>query len=290
MLPEPPDPLDRGLLTGNPDDLARRTVRAWTLFAELLPEVDLDGPSRSSHRSAREIVIGLGTWPTSRGIPELLADARAGATRTEPFTAESRRLAIEHAGATDEEIVQSVRDSLTQTQAWLELPGALETDGKLPTPSPLGPLPMGTVLHSAVFQLALSARDLIPAGAPEVPELDDLGLAALLDATGAVAGRLSLTSQAVAVTERFSVASRVAAGGWQTQFDSGLESPAIHAPAELLLDLAGGRVAFGAMSRQLRFTDARGFLALAPVVDELPDLPGGPILKRLARFARFLSR
>ena len=33
----------------------------------------------------------------------------------------------------------------------------------------------------------------------------------------------------------------------------------------------------------------RGLLALAPIVDEIPELPGGPLLRRTARFARLMA-
>lgn len=281
-------PQPKGLLTSDPEALARRTIRAWELFSEVAATVDLTSGTRSRQRSAREMVIGLGTWPDSRGIPELLADAHAGATATEPMKDASRRLAAAHAGASDDEVRDSVIASLEQTREWL-LTGDLEHNGLLTTPSPLGPLPMGTVVHAAAYQLAVTARDLLPAGADPQPELDEIGLAALIDATGAVAARTGLVAAAVAVGRRVTVGTQIFDGGWTTAFADDERHPAVIAPEELLLDLAGGRADFGAATRQLRFRDPRQLLALSPIVDEIPELPGGPLLRRTARFARLMA-
>ena len=281
-------PQPKGLLTSQPEELARRTVRAWQLFAEVVGAVDLDGTTRSSHRSAREMVIGLGTWPDSRGIPDLLADAHAGLTTTEPMKEASRRLWAAHRGAADDEVRNSVVASLDQTRAWLDS-GDLVTDGLLATPSPLGPLPMGTVVHAAAYQLAVTARDLMPAGAPAQPELDEIGLAALMDATGAVAARSGLVASAAAVGRRVSVSTTIIDGGWTLAMADDEALPAVIGPEELLLDLAGGRADFAALTRQVRFRDPRRLLALSPIVDEMPELPGGPLLRRTARFARLMS-
>lgn len=280
----------RGFLTSEPDALARRTVRAWELFADVVAAVDLDGPTRSTRRGARAMVTSLGTWPDSRGIPEILADAHAGRTTTEPYREASQRLAESHAAATDDEVRDSVAASLRQTGAWLAS-GDLTHSGLLTTPSPLGPLPMGTVVHAAAYQLAVTARDLIPAGALPQPELDEIGLIALLDAAGAVAARIGLVARAAAVGHRVAVSVDVLDGGWLSRHGDEETYPGVIAAEEVLVDLACGRADFAALPRQIKLRDPRGLLALSPVVDALPDLPGGPLLRRTARFARvFRSR
>ncbi len=281
-------PQPKGLLTEAPHELAQRTIRAWEIFAEVAATVDLAGRTRSRQRMARELVIALGTWPDSRGIPGLLADAHSGATSTESMKASARRLAEAHADATDDEVRASIVGSLQQTRDWL-MSGDLEHNGLLPTPSPLGVLPMGTVVHAAAYQLAVTARDLMPAGAQPQPTLDEIGLASLIDATGAVAARSGLVASAVAVGRRATVGTEVFDGGWTTAFRDNEEHPAVLAPEEVLLDLAGGRADFAAATRQLRFRNPRGLLALAPIVDEIPELPGGPLLRRTARFARLMA-
>lgn len=288
----PGQDLDRhppsGLLTSDPENLADRAIRAWTLFAETVAEVDLDGRTRSRSRRAREMVTALGTWPDSRGIPELLADGRAGATSTEPMKQAARRLAKAHADASDDEVRASIDASLQQTAEWLR-GGGLHTEGLLGTPSPLGVLPMGTVVHAATYQLAVTARDLIPAGAPIQPELDEIGMVALIDAAGAVAARTGLDVGAVAVGQRSTATIDVADNAWTTTFVDDERHPAVIAPEEVLLDMAGGRADLAAATRQLRFRDPRGLLALAPIVDDIPELPGGPLLRRAARVVRLLG-
>jgi len=281
-------PQPKGMLTEAPAVLAQRTISAWETFAEVVAAIDLSGRTRSRDRDARALVTALGTWPDSRGIPELLADAHAGATSTEPMRASARRLAESHAEATDDEVRASIAASVQQTRDWL-LSGDLEHNGLLPTPSPLGVLPMGTVVHAAAYQLAVTARDLIPAGAPPQPSLDEIGLGSLIDATGAVAARSGLVAAAVAVGSRTTAGTEVFDGGWTTTFADNDDHPAVLAPEEVLLDLAGGRADFAAATRQLRFRNPRGLLALAPIVDEIPELPGGPLLRRTARFARLMS-
>jgi hypothetical protein len=282
-LPQP-----KGLLSSQPAEIIRRTERAWQILADIAQAVDLDASTRSKERTAREMLIGLGTWPDSRGIPDLVADAHAGATTTEPMRDAARRLAAAHRDASDGEVRDSIVASLEQTAAWLHSDDLHHT-GLLATPSPLGPLPMGTVVHAATYQIAVTARDLTPAGAEPQPELDEIGLAALIDATGAVAARSGLVAAAVAIGRRATVGTEVFEGGWTTTFADNEEHPAVLAPEEVLLDLAGGRADFAAATRQLRFRNARGLLALAPIVDEIPEVPGGPLLRRTARFARLMS-
>jgi len=279
----------KGLLTGEPGELVRRTVRAWEIFADIAATVDLDGPTRSRRRTARQMIIGVGTWHDSRGIAQLAADAHAGATTTESMRSSAERLVRSHQDESDEEVLSCVRRSLEVTRDWLTSDD-LHLTGLLTTPSPLGPAPMGTVVHAAAYHLAVTARDLVPAGAPLSPELDELGIVALIDATGAVAARTGLTARACAVGRRTEVSCSISDGGWTMALSEEPDFPAVIAPEELLVDLAGGRADFAAITRQLRFRDARGMLALAPVVDAIPELPGGPLLKRVAAFSRFLVR
>ena len=278
-----------GLLSEDPAELRRRVISAWSTIVDVVGEVDLHLPGRSARRTVREEVIAIGSWPDSRGVAELRRDAEDAATSTEPMRDAADRLAASHAGASDDEVRASVRRALDETADWLDGPDFAEY-APLPVPSPLGVLPMGTVVHSAVFQLAVTARDLMPAGAAPRPELDDLGLVALMDSTGAVGARIELTARASAVTERVTVGTAIDPAGWDTTVGAGPgDGPAAVAPAEVLIDLAAGRIELGSLTRSLRFRQTRGLLALSPVVDELPDLPAAPLLRQVARWARFLA-
>ena len=288
-VPGSPDAPTKGFLSTEPDELARRTIRGWELFLDAVEGVDLNGPSRSRKRGAREMVVGLGTWPDSRGIPDIVADARAGRPTTEPFADASKRLFAAHRAATDAQVLGSIVESLVQTRQWFEQ-GVLESDGDLLTPSALGPLPVGTVLHMALYQLAITVRDLAPAGAPGRPELDALGLAALLDSSAAVAARIGLTASAAAIGDQVAVSIDIANNGWISTRADNPAFPGVFGPEGVMLDLAAGRADLKAMLRRLRFRNPRGMLALAPVVDDVPDLPGGPLLRQIARWARVLGR
>lgn len=280
---------DAGLLSADPADLKERVISAWQIMVDVVDEVDLDRPGRSSRRSTREEVIAIGSWSDSRGIADLERDADSGATETEPMREAADRLAASHAGASDEEVRDSVRQALAETAEWLEGPG-FDDYGRRPVPSPLGILPMGTVVHSAVFQLAVTARDLMPAGATPRPELTDLGLVALMDSTGAVGARIDLQARAAAVTERVTVGTAIEPQRWRTIVGDNVgDGPAALAPAEVLVDLAAGRIELGALTRSLRFRQTRGLLALSPVVDELPDLPAAPLLRQVSRWARLFA-
>lgn len=272
-----------GFLTSEPDELARRVTRAWEIFAEVAAEVDLAGRTRSTKRTPRDMVIGLGSWPDSRGITELVADARAGLTETEPFAAAERRLALAHRDASDDEVRESIAASVEETREWLE-GGVLRSDGHLLTPSALGPLPVGTVMHAAAYQLAITARDLLPAGAAPRPELDELGLAALLDSSAAVAARIGLVASASAVGDRAAVSIHVRDGGWTSVHEDVPTYPGVLGPEELMLDLSQGRADLSTMLRRLRFRNPRGLLALSPVIEDVPDLPGGALLRQVARW------
>jgi hypothetical protein len=280
-------PRDLGLFTGDPDLLVSSIERAWSTLIEVLDEVDLAGPSRAK-RPTRDVIIGIGRWPDSRGIPEMLADARSGRTDEEPFMPAAQRLAQAHAAASDEAIRAAVRDSADEAVQWVRSPG-FTADGHLPTPSPLGVLPMATAVHAAVYELSMIARDLVVGGAGPRPDLDDLGLVALFDATGGVAARLRLRAAAAAVAERTSVATDIDEAGWRISVPADRDSPAVVGPVGVLLDLAGGRAQWSTIRTEVAFRDTRGLLALAPVVEGIPDLPGGQLLRRVARVARLFG-
>ena len=283
-MPSPdPQASPMGFLTAAPDELAGRVARAWEIFAEVAGEVDLAGRTRSSRRTARDMVIGLGSWPDSRGITDLVADALAGRTTTEPFAEAERRLALAHGDASDDEVRASIVASLADTTEWLRR-GVQHSDGQRLTPSALGPLPIGTVMHAAAYQLAITARDLMPAGAAPRPELDELGLLALLDSSAAVAARIGLVASASAVGARVAVSIDVRDGGWTSVQEDVPDYPGVLGPEELLLDLSQGRADLSTMLRRVRFRRPRGLLALAPVIEDVPDLPGGALLRQVARW------
>ena len=271
-------------------DIARRTLTAWDLLIDAAEQVDLAGPTRSRSRRGGDLLVAVGRWPDSRGIPEMVADGYAGRLATTPHSALQRTLLASHAGSPRATVLAALRDAREEARTWFDDPAAT-AEAHLTTPSLLGPLPVGTVVHAAVFQLAVTARDLGPAGAPAVAELDQLGLRALIDCTGAVAGRLSATASIASISDTGRVGAGARAGAWRiADIPVGEDAgPAVEAPVGLLLDLAAGRVDFVGVARRVRVHQPRGLLAVSVILDDMPELPGGDALRRGARLVRRLS-
>lgn len=159
------------------------------------------------------------------------------------------------------------------------------------TASPLGPVPIGTYLYASSFHLAVTARDLVPAGAPPVPELDGLGVVALVDSTGAVAARVGATASIAALTPEAAAGTGAHAGAWRTVVataDTAHLGPAVLGPAGLVIDVAAGRADFLQVARSLRLKHPRRLVAMSAVLEGIPDLPAATMLRRAAAVARSL--
>ncbi|HZB19865.1 MAG TPA: hypothetical protein VE463_08485, partial [Blastococcus sp.] len=76
-------------------------------------------------------------------------------------------------------------------------------------------------------------------------------------------------------------------GGWTVeQVAAGrIDGPAVEGPADLLLEAASGRInpVPAVARRKLKVHDVGGLLQLAPIVQAVPGIPGGPILQLAAR-------
>lgn len=283
VLPEPlrPDPGEVGLLTDF-DHLRQRIDRAWELFESVLPDVDLRAETRSRGRPARDLIVPVGAWPDARGIHRMIADARAGATSTESESAASARLRAAHRDAPDSAVLEAFHTAADHVRQWLASAAAPD-ESRLVGPSPLGPVPIGTMIHAATFQLAVIARDLRPAGAPELPELDALAVVALVDSSGAVAARLDATASIAAVSPQVAAGTGTVRRSWRTLVaddDHAHLGPAVLGPAGLLVDIAAGRIDLIELARRLRVRDGRGLVAMAVVLDGIPDLPAAGVLRR----------
>ncbi len=289
-LPAPlaPQPGERGVLADLPA-AAARIRQAWALFETVVADVDLSGRTRSRGRTARDLLIPLGAWPDARGIHAMVADGRSQTTTAESQQRAEERLRAAHADATPEEVRAMVRRSADHIVAWTDSPD-LPEEASLTAPSPLGPVPVGTMIHAAAFQLAVVARDLRPAGAPPSPDLDDLGVAALVDSSGAVAARLSAEASIAAITPTGVAGTGVSGGAWRTVLapaePPGL-GPGVVAPAGLLVDVAAGRIDLIGMARGLRVRDGRDLVGMSVVLDGIPDLPAAGMLRRAGSLARW---
>ncbi len=291
-LPAPlaPEPGQRGVL----DDPARWRAgihRSWEIFDSLLTEVDLAARTRSRGKRARDLLIPLGAWPDARGIHAMVDDARDGSAEHVDQAAIEKRLRASHGDASDIEIVAMVRRSAEHIVSWTDsAQGTGEAD--LVGPSPLGRVPVGTMIHAAAFQLAVIARDLRPAGAPDRPELDALGVVALVDSSGAVAARMSAEASIAAVTPELTAGTGVREGAWRTVVADETEGagddlgPAVVGSAGLIVDVAAGRIDLMGLARGLRVREGRGLVGMSVVLDGIPDLPAAGLLRRAGSLAR----
>lgn len=286
-----PDVGEQGLLSDFPA-LRERVLRAWELFDETLAAVDMSARTRSRGNTAKDLLIPLGAWPDARGIRRMITDAREGITEVESESVSARRLRAAHADATAAEVMAQFRRSAENVAIWVTGADA-EVEAALVSPSPLGLVPIGTMIHAAAFQLAVTARDLRQAGAVERPELDALGVVGLIDSSGAVAARLDATASIAAVTPDVAAGTGAAPGRWRTAIspdDHERLGPAVVGPAGLMVDVAAGRLDLLQMARHLRVRDGRGLVGMSVVLDGIPDLPAAAMLRRagtLVRFGRF---
>lgn len=288
-VPSPllPERGERGVLA-DPDRWRHSIRRSWQIFDSLLAEVDLEGRTRSRGRRARDLLIPLGAWPDARGIHAMVADARDPAAQPVDQSAMERRLREAHAAAPAAEIVAMVRRSAEHILDWIDSPGATQ-EAELVGPSPLGPVPVGTMIHASAFQLAVIARDLRPAGAVARPELDGLGVLALVDSSGAVAARMAAEASIAAVTPEVTAGTGVSSESWRTVVaaDGDDLGPAVLGSAGLVVDVAAGRIDLIGVARGLRVREGRGLVGMSVVLDGIPDLPAAGVLRRAGSLARF---
>jgi uncharacterized protein (TIGR03083 family) len=299
--PVAPTSDERGLASWEPADLAELVLPAWDEFAEIAAAVDLDAPSRVRGWTARDVCIHLGSWPGSRTLQRMRdeallddideADRRAG---TFDQTSHNEAVLEARAGAPRAELLAALRESRAEVAAFLE-GDEVRRLGTRPVRSVLGPLPLTTLVAAAAYELAVHALDLAPAGAPPPsPGLLSAGLAALVDSTGGLAARCELTASAACVTPAGGWAFSAVPGAW-----TALELPAAPGPwptvlgrADVLLDASAGRRAVPPLlaRRELRLQHVTGLLALAPIIETVPGLPGGPALQSAVRNVRGVSR
>lgn len=285
-----PDPGDCGLMSDGLAEVAARSTRAWQLIAEIAEQVDPYGPTRSKANRARDLLIGVGHWPDSRGLSDMVADAHAGLVNTELRSQAEDRLREAHRTESDSAIVAAVQRSCDHVREWYGT-GLAAEQAMLVTPSALGPVPIGTLIHAAAFHLAVTARDLCPAGARPCPELDELGVVAIVDSAGAVAARLGASASIAAYTGESASGTGTEPGRWRTVVvprDTKKLGPAVQGPAGTLVDVAAGRVDFMQVARHVRLKQPRRLVDMSIVLDGIPELPAAAMLRRAASFARAL--
>ena len=301
--PIAPSDDELGLASWEPSDLAGVVLPAWDDFLALAAELDLDGPSRLKGWTARDVCVHLGSWPGSRSFLRMRDEAErdeAAADWTEhrapTFDQDAHNEAVLEARgrAPREDVLAALHESRAEVAAFLGSDEASVLGGR-PVRSVLGPLPLSTLVGAGAYELAVHALDLAPAGgrAPSATLLS-AGVAALVDTTGALAARCEISAGAACLSPEGGWAFAAVPGAWTT-----LELPsmpqgwaAVEGRAADLLDASAGRRAVPPMlaRRDLRLHHVTGLLALAPIVEAVPGLPGGTALSAAIRNVRGLSR
>lgn len=269
------------------DAVAGMVLEAWDAFLAQAESVDLDRSSRLPGWRAHEICVHLGCWDDHAALHDLIASARTGATGTPPDPdAVNARVVAAHRDTSREEVLAGLRRNREATARYLaDEPVELDT---APAVSVVGRVPLLSVVLGQAYELAVHGLDLVSCGAEPPPAaVLQSGVAALTDVTGALAASSGISGRVSLVTPDGGWGFTSDASGWQVRrVPAGVvEGPAVEAAADLLLDAASGRVnpVPAAARRKLKVHDVPGLLQLAPIVQQVPGIPGGPILQLAAR-------
>lgn len=269
------------------DEVAGMVLGAWDAFLDQVATVDLDRPSRLRGWRAHEIAVHLGCWDDHTALADLIASARGGAAGAVPeVDSVNARVIAAHRDAPRDEVLAALRRNRTATARYLE-EEPLELD-TAPTVSVVGRLPVLSVVLGQAYELAVHGLDLVSCGAPPPPpEVLQSGLAALVDVTGALAASCDITGGVTLATPEGHWEFEAGGEGWTVRRlpPGPVSGPAVEASATLLLEAASGRVSPvpAAATRRLKVHDVAGLLVLAPIVQKVPGIPGGPILQLAVR-------
>ncbi len=277
----------RGLASAGRDVVGGLVLGAWDAFLAVAQSVDLDRPSRLPGWRAQEICVHLGVWDDYHALEGLLASARVGGGPTPDVDAANARVTSAHRNAPRTEVLAALRRHRDAVQGYLRTaPPGLDL---APTAAPVGVLPLLTTITAECYELAVHALDLAEAGASSPPDgLLDAGVAALADVTGALAAAHDVPGTATLLTPAGGWRFAARGQGWTVDRLTGREEvdgPAVTGAPAALLEASAGRANPVALlaRRKLGLQDPAGLLALAPLVDAAPNLPGGPILRLAAR-------
>lgn len=270
-------PVPCGLATSDPVHLGEAVVAAWDHFLDHVDSTDLSQPTRLG-LSGRELCIHLGTWEDHHVLSALVAAARDGGgadpDRSDP---DHRVLRGAHAGEDVRAALQRSRDDVATWFATTTEPSEL---GRHRVNSSVGVLPLLSVVHAGCYELAVHALDLGMA-APE--RLLDEGLAALMDVTGALASHSGVDLTVTAQTPNGGWSFTSDRDGWEVDrvASGSVQGVGVTGAAHDLLDASAGRVHVPALllQRRLKVHDLTSFMRLAPLVNDVPGLPGGAALR-----------
>jgi len=288
-----------GLSDTDPRALGEAVLACWDAFLAVVtaPTTDLSRPSRLAGWTGADTCIHLGAWPDSQPLQGLLASARAdGAGQDGDPDRVNADLVVAHRDEGSAAVVAALREARDALAEFFasDLPAQL---GRQVSRSAVGPLPVLSLVHAGTYELAVHALDLAPCGAPAPdPLLLDRGLAALMDVTGALSARAGVRTTVTAQTGAYGWSCTSGGGGWQVQRVPGgaYAGCGVRGSAADLLDTSAGRTNLGQLllTRRLVVQDLPAFLTLAPLLHEVPGLPGGAALRAavggLGRVTRLL--
>ena len=292
----------QGMADAGREQVGSMVLGAWDAFLAQAEAVDLTRPSRLAGWRAHEICVHLGCWDDHTALADLIASARAGGAGTPPdVDAVNARVTAAHRDASREEVLAGLRRNREATARYLaEEPVELDT---APTVSVVGRIPLLSVVLGQAYELAVHGLDLVSCGAAPPPgDVLQSGLAALADVTGGLAASMDITGGVTLATPDGGWAFDAGPHGWTVrQVPAGEHAgPAVEGSAQLLLEAASGRSnpVPAVARRRLKVHDVGGLLTLAPIVQAVPGIPGGPILQLAAKtvggagglVGRFLGR
>ena len=277
----------QGMADAGREQVGQMVLEAWDAFLEAAETVDLARPSRLAGWRAQEICVHLGCWDDHTAMADLVASARAGGSGTPPdVDVVNARVTAAHRDASRDEVLAALRRNREATARYLaEQPVELDT---APTVSVVGRIPLLSVVLGQAYELAVHGLDLVSCGAaPPPPAVLQSALAALADVTGALAASMDITGGVTLATPDGGWAFAADPHGWTVRrVEAGRHAgPIVEAPAQLLLEAASGRInpVPAVARRRLKVHDIGGLLKLAPIVQAVPGIPGGPILQLAAK-------
>ena len=276
----------RGLADTDPALLGEQVLACWDAFLDLAtsPATDLSRPSRLPGWSGRDVCVHLGAWDGTSPMEGILDAARRGdlADLGSPDASNEAKVRT-HRGAGDDDVVNGIVRARDAVEAFLEGPD-LERYGRTPVGSTVGPLPVLSLVHAATYELAVHGMDLAACGAPAAPaQLLDRGLGALVDVTGSLASKAGVHFALTASTPGSGWRFTSTPDGWRTEPTPGgaFDGVGVRGTAAELLDASAGRVSLPSLllSRRMVVQELPQWMRLAPLVAEVPGLPGGAALR-----------
>lgn len=274
-----------GLAEQAPAELGREVLAAWDAFLDVVrdPATDLSRPSRLPGWTGRDTCIHLGSWDDAQVLESVLESARTGAldAGADPDDVNAA-LVRAHRDATDAQVVAALVAARERVARFFA-EEAQET-GRLLARSAVGPLPVLSLVAAGTYELAVHALDLAPCGAPPpAPLLLDRGLASLLDVTGALSARAGVDLALTAMTPTGGWRFTSGPDGWTTEpVPAGpVDGVGVRGSAQDLLDASAGRAGLPQLlvSRRLQVHQLPQWMRLAPLLEEVPGLPGGAALR-----------